>query len=118
MLNSRYSQDEEERAIATLIGHHAEAMILAGIDQTDRARKLLEGSGVPVVQTMEIAEKPIDINIGMSQRGAVMRRRGSCSISVTVRLRTSRRGSTFAPKGACRVTRRRWPMRGSTVKAW
>src|SRR5215510_10203726 len=69
VLNSRYSQ-EEEGAIATLIGHHAEAMIVAGIDQTDRARKLLEGSGVPVVQTMEIAEKPIDINIGMSQRGA------------------------------------------------
>ena len=70
VLNSRYSQEEEERAIATLIGHHAEAMILAGIDQTDRARKLLEGSGVPVVQTMELAEKPIDINIGMSQRNA------------------------------------------------
>jgi LacI family gluconate utilization system Gnt-I transcriptional repressor len=70
VLNSRYSQDEEERAIATLIGHHAEAMILAGIDQTERARKLLEGSGVPVVQTMEIAAKPIDINIGMSQRNA------------------------------------------------
>jgi LacI family gluconate utilization system Gnt-I transcriptional repressor len=70
VLNSRYSQAEEERAIATLIGHHAEAMILAGIDQTDRARKLLEGSGVPVVQTMEIAEKPIDINIGLSQRDA------------------------------------------------
>jgi LacI family transcriptional regulator, gluconate utilization system Gnt-I transcriptional repressor len=70
VLNSRYSQEEEERAIATLIGHHAEAMILAGIDQTERARKLLEGSGVPVVQTMELAEKPIDINIGMSQRGA------------------------------------------------
>jgi LacI family gluconate utilization system Gnt-I transcriptional repressor len=70
VLNSRYSQEEEERAIATLIGHHAEAMILAGIDQTDQARKLLKGSGVPVVQTMEIAEKPIDINIGVSQRNA------------------------------------------------
>ena len=70
VLNSRYTQEEEERAIATLIGHHAEAMILAGIDQTDRARKLLEGCGVPVVQTMEIAAKPIDINIGLSQRDA------------------------------------------------
>lgn len=70
VLNSRYSQQEEERAIATLIGHHAEAMILAGIDQTERARKLLEGSGVPVVQTMELAADPIDINIGMSQHGA------------------------------------------------
>ena len=70
VLNSRYSQEEEERAIATLIGHHAEAMILAGIDQTEQARRLLKGSGVPVVQTMELAEQPIDINIGVSQRNA------------------------------------------------
>src|SRR5205823_13527119 len=34
VLNSRYSAAEEERAIATLLGQHPEAMILAGIDQT------------------------------------------------------------------------------------
>ena len=70
VLNSRYSLTEEERAIATLIGHHAEALIVAGIDQTERSRTLLEGAGVPIVQTMEIGEKPIDINIGLSQRDA------------------------------------------------
>jgi LacI family gluconate utilization system Gnt-I transcriptional repressor len=42
-------------------------MIVAGIDQTDHARRLLEQSGVPVVQTMELTTDPIDINIGMSQ---------------------------------------------------
>jgi LacI family gluconate utilization system Gnt-I transcriptional repressor len=70
VLNSRYSMSEEERAIATLIGHHAEALIVAGIDQTERSRTLLEGAGVPVVQTMEIGADPIDINIGLSQRDA------------------------------------------------
>jgi LacI family gluconate utilization system Gnt-I transcriptional repressor len=67
VLNSRYSPAEEERAIATLLGHHVEAMVLAGIDQTERSRKLLEGAGIPVVQTMELTEQPIDINIGLSQ---------------------------------------------------
>src|SRR5262249_22642359 len=34
------------------------------------ARRLLEGSGVPVVQTMELTDEPIDINIGLSQHDA------------------------------------------------
>lgn len=70
VLNSRYSISEEERAIATLIGHHAEAIILAGIDQNERSRALLKSAHVPVIQTMEIGDDPIDINIGLSQRDA------------------------------------------------
>lgn len=70
VLNSRYSEAEEERAIATLLGNHPEAMIVAGVDQTPRARRMLEDSGVPVVQTMELADDPIDVNIGLSQREA------------------------------------------------
>jgi LacI family gluconate utilization system Gnt-I transcriptional repressor len=70
VLNSRYLPDEEEKAIATLLGQHPEAMILAGIDQSDHSRRLLEQAGVPVVQTMEITDDPIDINIGLSQRDA------------------------------------------------
>jgi LacI family gluconate utilization system Gnt-I transcriptional repressor len=70
VLNSRYSVTEEERAIATLIGHHAEALIIAGIDQNDRSRVLLKGAHVPIVQTMEIGKDPIDINIGLSQHDA------------------------------------------------
>ncbi|MEJ8570932.1 LacI family DNA-binding transcriptional regulator [Microbaculum marinum] len=67
VLNSRYALVDEERAISTLLGQHPEAMIVAGIDQTDHARKLLENAGIPVVQTMELADDPIDINIGLSQ---------------------------------------------------
>jgi LacI family transcriptional regulator, gluconate utilization system Gnt-I transcriptional repressor len=67
VLNARYSPIEEEKAIATLLGRHPEAMIVAGIDQTDHARRLLEQSGIPVVQTMELTAAPIDINIGISQ---------------------------------------------------
>jgi LacI family transcriptional regulator, gluconate utilization system Gnt-I transcriptional repressor len=70
VLNSRYSLMEEERAIATLIGHHAEALIIAGVDQNERSRALLEGAHVPIVQTMEIGQDPIDINIGLSQHDA------------------------------------------------
>jgi LacI family gluconate utilization system Gnt-I transcriptional repressor len=70
VLSSRYSATEEEKAIATLIGQHPEAIIIAGIDQTAHARRLLERSGVPVVQTFELTDDPIDINVGLSQRQA------------------------------------------------
>lgn len=70
VFNTRYSAEEEERAISTLLGHHVEAMIVAGIDQTEHSRLILKQSGVPVVQTMEITDDPVDINIGMSQQKA------------------------------------------------
>lgn len=70
VLNSNREPTEEEAAIVTLLGERPEAMIVAGVDQTERARLLLKASGVPVVQTMELAERPLDINIGVSQQRA------------------------------------------------
>src|SRR4029078_9404946 len=68
VLNSRYLPGAEEKAVSTLLGHHPEAMILAGIDQSEHSRRLLEQSGVPVVQTMELADDPLDIHIRFSER--------------------------------------------------
>ena len=70
VLNSSYVADQEERAIATMLGQHPEAMILTGIDQTAMARRMLMQAAIPVIQTMEISEDPIDIVIGLSQRNA------------------------------------------------
>ena len=63
--NVRYSELEEEKAIQTLLGYHPEAMIVAGVDQTERSRLLLKHSGVPVVQTMDVTDTPIDLNVGL-----------------------------------------------------
>lgn len=65
VLNVHYSELEEERAIQTLMGYHPEAMIVTGVDQTERARQLLRNAGVPVVQTMDVTDDPIDLNIGL-----------------------------------------------------
>jgi LacI family gluconate utilization system Gnt-I transcriptional repressor len=70
VLNSRYSPAEEEKAIVALLGQHPEAVILSDVDQTPHARRLLEHAGIPVVQTMELASNPIDINVGVSQHAA------------------------------------------------
>ena len=70
VLNVRYSEIEEEKAIAALLGYHPEAMIVAGTDQTERSRELLRNAGVPVVQTMDVTDDPIDLNIGLDHRAA------------------------------------------------
>jgi LacI family gluconate utilization system Gnt-I transcriptional repressor len=70
VLNVRYSIEEEETAISTLLSYHPEALIVAGIDQTRRSLQLLKRSGIPVVQTMELTDKPIDLNIGLSHQNA------------------------------------------------
>ena len=68
--NVRYSEVEEEKAIQTLLGYHPEAMIVTGVDQTERSRQMLRNSGVPVVQTMDITATPIDLNIGLDHSAA------------------------------------------------
>jgi LacI family gluconate utilization system Gnt-I transcriptional repressor len=70
VLSSNYLPGREEKAIATALGQYPEAVILAGIDQTRHARRLLREAAIPIVQTMEIAETPIDINIGLSHADA------------------------------------------------
>ncbi len=70
VLNWRYEPDEEERALAMMLGHHPEALILAGIDQSGHMRRMIELASIPVVQTMELTDDPIDINIGFSQHEA------------------------------------------------
>ena len=67
VINSRYLPVLEETVIQSMLGQFPEAVILAGVDQTAQARRALEGSGIPVVQTMELTDNPIDINIGLSQ---------------------------------------------------
>ncbi|RYE08125.1 MAG: LacI family DNA-binding transcriptional regulator [Hyphomicrobiales bacterium] len=70
VLNVRYSEIEEEKAIQTLMGYHPEAMIVAGVDQTPRSLDLLRHAGMPVVQTMDVSGAPIDLNIGLDHEAA------------------------------------------------
>ena len=70
VVNSRYSESEEEAAIKTLIGQRVEAIVVAGARHTPLARRILTQSRVPVIETFELAEDPIGLNIGLSQQDA------------------------------------------------
>ena len=70
VVNSRYSEIEEENAIKALLGQRVEAIIIAGIHHTPLSRQLLAKAHMPVVETFELSPDPIDLNIGMSQERA------------------------------------------------
>ncbi len=70
VVNSHYSLHEEEQAIRTLLGQRVEAIIIVGVDHTPMARRLLQKSRVPVIETFELTDDPIDVNIGLSQSQA------------------------------------------------
>tara|TARA_E500000305_G_scaffold37228_1_gene28606 strand:+ start:530 stop:1561 length:1032 start_codon:yes stop_codon:yes gene_type:complete len=64
--NSRYVPAEEERLVRTFLGQRPSAMIVAGTDQTDVTRQLLENAECPVVQIMDVGDDPIDMIVGFS----------------------------------------------------
>jgi LacI family transcriptional regulator, gluconate utilization system Gnt-I transcriptional repressor len=67
VVNSRYSEQEEENAVKVLLGQRVEAIVIAGIHHTPLARQLLTRAHLPVVETFELSSDPIDLNIGMLQ---------------------------------------------------
>ena len=70
VVNSRYSKDEEEQAIRTLLGQRVEAIIIVGVDHTPMATRMLKQSKIPIIETFELSQDPININIGLSQTRA------------------------------------------------
>ncbi|WP_292428628.1 LacI family DNA-binding transcriptional regulator [Mesorhizobium sp.] len=65
-----YSVDEEERLIEQFLRRRPEAIVVTGGTHTDRCRKLLEHSGVPVVETWDLPAKPIGHVVGFSNAEA------------------------------------------------
>lgn len=67
VVNSRYSEEEEEHAVRTLLGQRVEAVIMVGVKHSSQTRQLLTRAHVPVVETFQLATDPIGINIGLDQ---------------------------------------------------
>lgn len=68
--NSRYRTDVEESQIRTLLERRPDAMVLTGLTHTPEARQLLLSAGIPVVETWESTDEPIDVAVGFSNRDA------------------------------------------------
>lgn len=61
---------DEEAMIARHLSRRPDAMLLTGITHTPLARKMLLGSGIPVVEVWDMTESPIDVCVGFSHAEA------------------------------------------------
>jgi LacI family gluconate utilization system Gnt-I transcriptional repressor len=64
--HSEYGEDQEEALVRTALSWAPAAVVLTGLSHSAGTRKLLEASGVPVVEMWELGGKPIDMAVGFS----------------------------------------------------
>ena len=65
-----YSPDREEEQVAALLSYNVDGLILSDSDHTERTRKMIATAGIPVVETMDLPQAPIDMVAGMDHRAA------------------------------------------------
>lgn len=66
-----YSVEREEKLIEAMLRRRPEGIILTGGIHTDRARRMLENAGIPVVETWDNPANPIDQVVGFSNEDAM-----------------------------------------------
>lgn len=66
-----YSTEKEEQLIEAMLRRRPEGIILTGGSHTPRARRMLEKAGIPVVETWEIPDNPINHVVGFSNSEAM-----------------------------------------------
>jgi LacI family gluconate utilization system Gnt-I transcriptional repressor len=68
--DSGYALEGEEKLIAAFIGRRADGIVLSSVAHSDAARRMLARARVPVVETGNLARKPIDMVVGFSNYDA------------------------------------------------
>ena len=68
--SSSYKTDVEESQIRSILERRPDALVLTGLTHTRASRDLLRGFGIPVVETWETGDEPIDMMVGYSNRAA------------------------------------------------
>lgn len=64
--NVQYSALTEEALLPGFLNLRPAGLIVAGVDQTDAARQMLQAAPCPIVQIMDISPNPIDMMVGFS----------------------------------------------------
>lgn len=70
LMESGFSHEEEERLVRLALARRPEGFLLTGIGHTNPCRKLLLSAGVPVVETWDLTNSPIDVCVGFSHSDA------------------------------------------------
>ncbi|WP_232962609.1 LacI family DNA-binding transcriptional regulator [Paracoccus tegillarcae] len=64
-----HDSEREQTLIETHLGRRPDGVLLTGVHHSPGARRMLIGSGIPVVEVWDISESPIDCCIGFSHPG-------------------------------------------------
>ena len=67
---TNYSPEREEKVLYEMLSWRPSGVIIAGLEQSDTSKAMLENSGIPVVQIMDTDGDPIDSAVGISHRRA------------------------------------------------
>lgn len=65
-----YSVENEESLIESMLRRRPEGIVVTGGRHTARARKLLENSGIPVIETWDLPQSPVHHVVGFSNAEA------------------------------------------------
>ncbi|MGL4251021.1 MAG: substrate-binding domain-containing protein [Aeromonas sp.] len=65
-----YSPEREEEQVASLLSYNVDGLILSDSQHTERTRKMIATAGIPVVETMDLPDDPIDMVVGMDHKAA------------------------------------------------
>ncbi|HEY0213081.1 MAG TPA: LacI family DNA-binding transcriptional regulator [Paenirhodobacter sp.] len=65
-----YAPEKEETVLYEMLSWRPSGMIVAGLEHSDAARTMLQNSGVPVVEIMDVDGPCIDSVVGISHRRA------------------------------------------------
>lgn len=63
---SGYSGSREDALIDAVIGRRPEGIVLTGTSHSDESRRKLAACGIPIVETWDLAQTPIDMLVGFS----------------------------------------------------
>ncbi|MGV3490065.1 MAG: LacI family DNA-binding transcriptional regulator [Devosia sp.] len=66
---SNYGTAQEEELIRTMLARRPDAMVLVGAVHSKAATIMLHTSGIPIVETWDLPEHPLDVAIGHSNEG-------------------------------------------------
>ncbi|MBU4610627.1 LacI family DNA-binding transcriptional regulator [Achromobacter sp. GG226] len=63
---SGYAHPREDELLDALIGRRPDGIVLTGVHHSDLARRRLRAAGIPVVETWDLTDDPIDMVVGFS----------------------------------------------------
>jgi len=65
-----YSPEKEEAVLYEMLSWRPSGVIIAGVEHTDAARRMMENAGIPIVEIMDTDGLAVDSIVGISHRRA------------------------------------------------